>query len=152
VLSIRHGGRLEVSVFDAGLASLINVGQAVLSTGAEVLQANNRGGLVKSLTKTFRLRRVDEPLERLDENEGRASGVGDAFAPAATGGEPANVVRHPPVGQLPLILSPIWVGAPSLASLAPSLLGELTREILQEIGVGLDPSIAAGTQRVAEKP
>lgn len=201
------GRRIEVSLLDTGLATLINVGQAVLSTGDEARRygnahpsivpyepfetkagwiavaaandrlwlalceacerpdlgadarlATNRGRvehrveLTAALTDTFRTRTADEWLERLERHgvpAGKVRGVWEAFEAAAAAGDPATVtVEHPTVGSLPLIRSPIDVGA-TTNTLPPPLLGEHTREILREAGIDPEPLIAAGVASTA---
>jgi crotonobetainyl-CoA:carnitine CoA-transferase CaiB-like acyl-CoA transferase len=117
----------------------------------------HREELVAELARTFAGRGANEWLARLEARgvpAGKIRGVGEAFAAAAEAGRAATVtVSHPTAGELTLPAGPIRV-EPSGANLplAPPLLGEHTRDVLDELGLDADELIAAGVAAaVAER-
>jgi crotonobetainyl-CoA:carnitine CoA-transferase CaiB-like acyl-CoA transferase len=100
-------------------------------------RVEHRAELIPLLAERLRERPAEEWIETLDAAGvpvGKVRTVPDALAAAADAGRPATVtVEHPTAGPLDLVASPIW-GPTSRAPSAPPLLGEHTREVLEELG------------------
>lgn len=116
-------------------------GDARFATNAG--RVENRAALVAELERTLSERRAAEWLERLDEAgvpAGRIRGVAEALAAAAAAGAaPTVAVEHPAIGPLPLVrTAPRFASAAAVEPLPPPLLGEHTREVLAEAGLGTD--------------
>ena len=197
ILAALNGGgprKVEVSLIDTALASLVNVASGALVTGNEpqrfgnahphivpyqpfqtadgwlaVAAANDglfrrmcdalarpdlaerfptnasrvegRTELIPELEELFATRAADDWVAVLDAAgvpAGKIRGVLDAVDAATEAGrDPRVVVEHPTIGSLPLIGSPIRTDGMPPAS-APPLLGQHTREVLTELGVGDD--------------
>jgi crotonobetainyl-CoA:carnitine CoA-transferase CaiB-like acyl-CoA transferase len=101
-------------------------------------RVTHREALVRELAAVFATQPTEEWIARLEAAgvpAGKVRGVLDALKEAERAGRSATLtVEHPTAGRLPLVASPV---APAEASpLPPPLLGEHTREVLAELGVG----------------
>jgi crotonobetainyl-CoA:carnitine CoA-transferase CaiB-like acyl-CoA transferase len=97
--------------------------------------------LIEQLERTLAARPADDWIERLTAAgvpAGKIRGVCEALAEAAAAGEPATLeVDHPSVGPLELVrTAPRLRSTESRPPLPPPLLGEHTREVLREAGLG----------------
>jgi crotonobetainyl-CoA:carnitine CoA-transferase CaiB-like acyl-CoA transferase len=118
-------------------------------------RVENRAELIPLLSERLRERPAEEWLEALDAAGvpvGKVRTVAEALAAAAEGGRAATVsVDHPTAGALDLVASPIW--GPTRADPGPPpLLGEHTREVLGELGLGaaeIDALVQRGVVRGA---
>jgi crotonobetainyl-CoA:carnitine CoA-transferase CaiB-like acyl-CoA transferase len=104
-------------------------------TNAE--RVEHRAELIPLLAQRLRGRPAEQWIEELDAAGvpvGKVRTVPEALAAAAAAGRAATVtVDHPSAGPLDLVASPIW-GPTDSAPSAPPLLGQHTREILEELG------------------
>ena len=95
------------------------------------------GELIPMLAARLRERPAEEWLSELDAAGvpvGKVRTVPEALAAAAAAGRPATLtVEHPSAGPLDLVGSPIW-GVTTNAPAPPPLLGQHTREVLEELG------------------
>ena len=89
------------------------------------------------LAARLRERPAEEWLSELDAAGvpvGKVRTVPEALAAAAAAGRPATLtVEHPSAGPLDLVGSPIW-GVTASAPAPPPLLGQHTREVLEQLG------------------
>jgi crotonobetainyl-CoA:carnitine CoA-transferase CaiB-like acyl-CoA transferase len=102
-------------------------------------RVRNRDQLVPLLEESFAARSADDWAVALDAAgvpAGKIRGVLEALRAAA----PATVrITHPTAGELELVAPPFMLeSAPVREASAPPLLGEHTREVLAELGVGAD--------------
>jgi crotonobetainyl-CoA:carnitine CoA-transferase CaiB-like acyl-CoA transferase len=100
-------------------------------------RVEHRGELIPMLAARLRERPAEEWLSELDTAGvpvGKVRTVPEALAAAAAAGRPATLtVEHPSAGPLDLVGSPIW-GVTTNAPAPPPLLGQHTREVLEELG------------------
>ncbi len=100
-------------------------------------RVEHRGELIPMLAARLRERPAEEWLSELDAAGvpvGKVRTVPEALAAAAAAGRPATLtVEHPSAGPLDLVGSPIW-GVTTKAPAPPPLLGQHTREVLEELG------------------
>ena len=100
-------------------------------------RVEHRGELIPILAARLRERPAEEWLSELDAAGvpvGKVRTVPEALAAAAAAGRPATLtVEHPSAGPLDLVGSPIW-GVTTNAPVPPPLLGQHTREVLEELG------------------
>ena len=100
-------------------------------------RVEHRGELIPMLAARLRERPAEEWLSELDAAGvpvGKVRTVPEALAAAAAAGRPATLtVEHPSAGPLDLVGSPIW-GVTTNAPVPPPLLGQHTREVLEELG------------------
>ena len=108
---------------------------------ANASRVEHRDELIAELDGVFAARSADEWARLLDDAgvpAGKIRGVLDAIeAAAAAGSDPRVTVEHPAIGALQLIGSPIRTDGMRAAE-PPPLLGQHTREVLAELGVGDD--------------
>jgi crotonobetainyl-CoA:carnitine CoA-transferase CaiB-like acyl-CoA transferase len=105
-------------------------------------RVENRDALVGELNRVLVTRGADEWVERLGQAGvpvGKVRGVLKALGDART-----FEVEHPRAGTLPLLASPL--GA---ATRPPPLLGEHTREVLEELGYTDDEIEALGASAIS---
>jgi crotonobetainyl-CoA:carnitine CoA-transferase CaiB-like acyl-CoA transferase len=102
-------------------------------------RVEHRDELISELDVVFAMRSADEWAALLDGAgvpAGKIRGVLDAIeAAAAAGSDPRVTVEHPAIGALQMIGSPIRTDG-MRAPEPPPLLGQHTREVLAELGVG----------------
>ena len=110
-------------------------------------RVTNRDELIPILGAEIARRPVQDWMEQLSARgvpAGKVRGVLEALEAAAAAGRPATVtVPHPTAGVVELVASPIRLAhTEGNAPLAPPLLGQHTREILAEIGLSDDDTLA----------
>jgi crotonobetainyl-CoA:carnitine CoA-transferase CaiB-like acyl-CoA transferase len=121
-------------------------------------RVEHRAELVEQLELTLATRPAAEWIERLTAAgvpAGKIRGVREALAEAAAAGQPATLeVDHPSVGPLELVrTAPRFRSTDARPPSPPPLLGEHTREVLQEAGLGdseIDAVVAESDSREAE--
>src|SRR5207247_315495 len=98
-------------------------------------RVRNRADLLPLLEQDFAARRADEWVAALDAAgvpAGKIRGVLEALRAA----EPATIrVAHPTAGELELVAPPFALASEPRAASAPPLLGQHTREVLEELGL-----------------
>jgi crotonobetainyl-CoA:carnitine CoA-transferase CaiB-like acyl-CoA transferase len=98
-------------------------------------RVQNRAELLPLLEQDFAARPADEWVTALDDAgvpAGKIRGVLEALRAA----EPATVrVDHPTAGELELVAPPFALSSESRTASAPPLLGQHTRELLEELGL-----------------
>ena len=104
-------------------------------------RVTNRHELIPLLNDVFAQRSADEWVELLADAgvpAGKTRHVREAFeAAAAAGRDPTVRLPHPTAGEVELVRPPFELARGSLAEpAAPPLLGQHTREVLAEIGLG----------------
>ncbi len=139
-------GRLAIAAANDGLfralcgvLGLDLAGEERFATNAA--RVENRGELIPLLSERLRERPAEDWVEALDAAGvpvGKVRTVPEALQAASDAGRAATVtVDHPTAGALDLVASPIWGPARADPS-PPPLLGEHTREVLGELGLGAE--------------
>jgi formyl-CoA transferase len=102
-------------------------------------RVENREILIPLLTSIFKTGSVSEWLEKLDEAEipcGAINNFEQVFSmPTVKEREMLVTMKHPTIGELPLVGSPLKMSdTPVEYRLPPPLMGEHTEEVLRELG------------------
>jgi len=105
-----------------------------------IARLEHRKQLIPILERALRTRGASEWQERLARTgipTGTVRTVGQALrSPEATARAMVTKVQHPKAGELELVASPIRMsGTPVRVPSHPPLLGEHTKEVLQELGL-----------------
>jgi crotonobetainyl-CoA:carnitine CoA-transferase CaiB-like acyl-CoA transferase len=114
-------------------------------------RVRNRAELVPLLEEKFALRSADDWAAALDAAgvpAGKIRGVLESLRAAA----PATVrVAHPTAGELELVAPPFMLESARLReAAAPPLLGQHTREVLEEVGLSADDIASLAAEGVVE--
>jgi crotonobetainyl-CoA:carnitine CoA-transferase CaiB-like acyl-CoA transferase len=154
-------GQIAIAAANDGLFGALCAALGVAELAADARFASNaarvehRAELIPLLARRLRERPAEEWIEQLDAAGvpvGKVRTVPEALAAAAAAGRPATLtVDHPSAGALDLVASPIW-GVSTSAPAAPPLLGQHTREVLEELGrtaSDIDALAARGTVLVS---
>lgn len=106
--------------------------------GTNVARVENRELLTRLICKQLASRNASEWLELFALSgvpAGPVNSIGDVFAdPQVRYREMERSINHPLLGDIPAIASPIrFSGQSAFAAVAPPVLGEATREVLQQL-------------------